>query len=568
MNIHKRLEQNFDGTYNLVITLDLENENSEFSKAFFEKSKKKLKEIKLNHIKIIVATTLTITIPFSQVFAEKVRYVMSYVYFGTYEQQIEYISISEDIVSVVSPSYFNIDASGALVQNFISDDYINTVHERGIKVVPFLSNHWDREAGQIALNNLDAITDEIALVISERNLDGINVDIEDVTEKERDKYTELVRLLRTKIPIEKEVSVAVAANPYGWTDGWHGSYDYKELGQIADHILVMAYDEHYLGGSSGPVSSISFVENSIKYALKYVDKEKIVVGMPFFGRIWKKDGTIKGIGMSNIKIAEIVSKYNAKVQYDPIARSPKAEFTLNVDTVIGGQELTKGNYIVWYENSDSIKDKLSLISKYDLKGAGNWSSGQETKDVWDYYNLWLNGKYFSDVYNHFAKDDIMEVAKSRYMIGTSDTEFSPTQNLTRAQAAAVLSRVLGLSETPVSDEFSDISKHWAEKEINQIAAKGIIEGFEDGTFKPDKEVTREEMTIMLYRLLKLENSNGETRNFSDVNSQKWSYNEITALAGIGIINGYQDNTFRPENKLSRGEMATLIERVLDYGVSD
>jgi spore germination protein YaaH len=564
MNIQKGLELNFDGTYNLVIFLNIENSKTEFSNDLIGKSLSKLKNIKIANIKIVIASTLIITIPFSQVFAEKNRYIMSYVYFGSYEKQIEYISLAEDTIGVVSPSYFDIIENGELRTNYISDDYINTVHNKGIKVVPFLSNHWNREAGQIALDNVDNITNKIANVINEKNLDGINVDIENVTENERDKYTRLVSLLREKIPKEKEVSVAVAANPYGWQTGWHGSYDYKRLGEIADHILIMAYDEHYNGGKSGPIASIGFVENSIKYALKYIEKTKIVVGIPFFGRIWKKDGTILGIGMPNIKIEEIVAKYNGKVKFDEISRSPKAEFTLYEDIFIGDFMLTKGDYILWYENSDSIKEKLALISKYDLKGSGNWAIGQETMDVWSYYKIWLNGKYFSDIYNHFAKDDILKIATNRYMIGTSATEFSPAKNLTRAEAAVVISRVLELNGETVEDNFSDIKNHWANKEINLIAQKGIINGYEDGTFRPNENVTREEMATILYRLLKLEYSNDNFKSFSDVSSAKWSYNEITALSSIGILNGYEDNTFKPENNLSRGEMASLVQRILNY----
>lgn len=80
-------------------------------------------------------------------------------------------------------------------------------------------------------------------------LDGVNVDIENVTEKQRTQYTELVRRLRESLPSDKEVSVAVAANPSGWNTGWHGSYDYAELGKYADHLFIMAYDEHYQGGA-------------------------------------------------------------------------------------------------------------------------------------------------------------------------------------------------------------------------------------------------------------------------------------------------------------------------------
>ena len=75
--------------------------------------------------------------------------------------------------------------------------------------------------------------------------------------------------------------------------------------------------------------------------------------------------------------------------------------------------------------SDSIKAKLALVNRYGLKGAGNWSAGQETTDVWDYYELWLNGTYFSDISNHFAKDEIIRLSGEGVLKGVSDSQFGP-----------------------------------------------------------------------------------------------------------------------------------------------
>ena len=138
------------------------------------------------------------------------------------------------------------------------------MHQKGIRVVPFLSNHWDRASGVAALNRVDELAAEIAEAVRQYNLDGVNVDIENVTHNQRDQYTALVRRLREFLPNDKEVSVAVAANPNGWSTGWHGSYDYKELGKVADHLFLMTYDEHYQGGEAGPcllyTSKIRYVD--------------------------------------------------------------------------------------------------------------------------------------------------------------------------------------------------------------------------------------------------------------------------------------------------------------------
>ena len=81
------------------------------------------------------------------------------------------------------------------------------------------------------MKNPEKLADQIVQAIHQYDLDGVNVDIENVTSTYRDAYTQLVRSLREKLPEEKEVSVAVAAKPNGWTTGWHGSYDYAALGK-------------------------------------------------------------------------------------------------------------------------------------------------------------------------------------------------------------------------------------------------------------------------------------------------------------------------------------------------
>ncbi len=547
--------ENPDRSYDIVFYLSEYNVSTEAALEFLTKSPgfRKIRNI-------VLVGAVTVSIPLSQVLSKTDRYAMSYVFFGTYSQQLEYISVTQGSLGVISPSYFNLDSSGQLEKVSISDDFIESVHQQGMKVVPFLSNHWDREGGIAALQNREALAEQLYQVIMANHLDGINVDIENVSEKYRDEYTDLVRLLREKLPADREVSVAVAANPDGWTLGWHGSYDYKALGEIADHLFVMAYDEHYQGGEAGPVASLSFAESSVQYALQSVPAEKIVLGLPFFGRIWSEDGEVSGVGVSCQRVESIVARYNAEVSYDRGFRSPKAEFTVTEadSLVINGQTMKPGRYVIWFENSNSLKEKLALVDKYKLKGAGSWALGQETVDVWDYFSLWLNGKYFEDIAGHFAADAILSSAEKGYMVGVSHTAFAPEEAMTRAQAAAICARILNLSEEP--SPFFDTKGHWAEKQIGAMTKAGLIFGYEDGSFRPDTEMTRGEVAALLYRVIGAEYE-GEVSSFPDVKPEHWSYEEITALAGKNILSGFPDGTFRPEKYLTRGEMAYLIPKI-------
>ncbi|MDR0914373.1 MAG: SH3 domain-containing protein, partial [Oscillospiraceae bacterium] len=354
---------------------------------------------------------------------------------GTAQQQIEYVNRTQNAMQTVSPSYFDIVAGGSLQFNAPAAGFVDTMHKSGISVVPFLSNHWDRAAGVAALNNIDLLSDKIAYYIEQYNLDGVNVDIENVTQTERAKYTALVTQLRNKIPANKEVSVAVAANPNNWTTGWHGSYDYSGLAENSDYLMIMAYDEHYQGGTAGPVASLGFVENSIKYALSKTTPDKIVIGLPFFGRIWGVGNTnISGYGVPIATVNKIISTYNAVVSFDTESMSPKAEFTINKGDptlTLGGTTLSSGSYVIWYENDNSLAEKLSLVNKYNLKGAGSWALGQEDPRIWNNYKEWLNG------------DSLLEAGYFEYTVKAGDTLWKLSQ--TYKTTVEQLTRINGIS---------------------------------------------------------------------------------------------------------------------------
>ncbi len=355
--------------------------------------KRQFPKLKVATIIVAAGTVILTSIPMNKAEAHEVDFNMSYLYFGSTQTMISQVDKAQGNLSLVSPSYFDINADGSLkITNQFNSTFVNEMHARGIEVVPFLSNHWDRTVGRAALENREQLSTQLANFIIKNNLDGINVDIENVTDIDRNAYTDLVRLLREKLPADKEVSVAVAANPNGWTKGWHGSYDYKELAKYSDYLMIMAYDESYEGGPQGPVASYNFVERSIQYALNQgVSPDKVVLGLPFYGRYWQEGATSGGTGISNVKVDEMLKKYGGSVTFDPVAKSPKASITIKQGdpvTTIGGKTLSPGTYHIWYENNESLKAKFELIHKYNIKGAGSWSLGQESATMWSEYRSW------------------------------------------------------------------------------------------------------------------------------------------------------------------------------------
>lgn len=323
--------------------------------------------------------------------------------------QFELVERTNGAINQVSPTWFDITANGKLkISSDFDVEFIKQMKAKDIKVTPFLSNHWNRSKGRAAIENAENMAQQISEVILKYDLDGVNVDIENLTSKDRANLNNFVKVLREELPEDKLLTVSVAANPSGIDDGWQGSYDYATLGEIADYLFIMSYDEHSQGGSCGPVASINFVENSIKYALENVSKDKIVLGIPLYGRFWGGDGTREGEAVVIGDVPRLISRFKGIVEYDKEIKQPCVKFTIAenaISTKVNGKILEAGEYTIWYENKESIIAKLDLVNKYDLLGAGVWALGQEKVDVWEYYY---------DKLNEIPHDEEIEIKEEIY----------------------------------------------------------------------------------------------------------------------------------------------------------
>jgi len=523
--------------------------------------------------KLVLINVLLIVLAISSS-TKAAKFNMSYLY-GNYNYS-ELVTRTGNSLNEVSPSYFDLYSSGNLKLNKVDTAFVKEMHSKGIKVVPFLSNHWDKDKGVAALNNIEKLSSQIADAIEEYNLDGINVDLENLSEKYSESYVQLVKRLREKLSSDKSISVAVAANPNNWKTGWHGSYDYAKLAEYADYLMIMAYDEHYESGSEGPVASIDFVEKSIVYALERVDASKIVLGIPFFGRYWQNGVYYGGYGISLNRIETLTNKYQTHFTYDEKTESAKAIMTIKsheAKLTVNGMTLSTGTYTIWYENERSISAKLDLVKKYNLKGTGSWSLGQETAEMWDYYSEKLNEKpeetvpepdHVQDMLNPamWAKEAIEYVKTKGWMLGKTTTEFYPKDKLTRAEFATIIVRILNLEKYSAKTYYySDTTGHWAEKYISLATAAGYMEGYGNGCFMPQKYITREEIAKVLANMnVKDGIEKIENVSFNDISEKAWSYNYVIKMAQKGILKGYENGSFKPKQEITREEIAVVLSR--------
>ncbi|WP_169089781.1 Ig-like domain-containing protein [Paenibacillus sp. PL91] len=170
---------------------------------------------------------------------------------------------------------------------------------------------------------------------------------------------------------------------------------------------------------------------------------------------------------------------------------------------------------------------------------------------------------FEDLSDHWAKGAVEKLSALNVINGYPDQTFKPEKEMTRAEFVVLLVKALQLKGTG-GPSFSDLNGHWAEEAVQTAATLGIIQGVNDSTFAPKQKITREQMAVILVRALKLKTENEEKTKFVDQsNVSAWAVSSLNTLVGQGIIKGYEDGSFRPDKAMNRGEAASVIVKLMD-----
>lgn len=148
-----------------------------------------------------------------------------------------------------------------------------------------------------------------------------------------------------------------------------------------------------------------------------------------------------------------------------------------------------------------------------------------------------------------------------FLNGYPDGSFGPDRSMTRAEVAAMFSNLLLDKNVPITTSFSDVAEDaWYADAVNMLASLDMIAGYEDGTFRPDAPITRAEFTAIAMRFA---DAAPEGENiFSDVHAGDWFYDVVVGSIQYGWIGGYEDGTFRPQNTITRAEVTAITNRML------
>lgn len=288
-------------------------------------------------------------------------------------------AFSEDMqdvtgVNVVSPTWFSISSNDGDLASLASEDYVSAAHEKGMEVWGLMDNFSTEIDTTTILGNTASRENLEGQLITEalnHGLDGINIDIETLPEEASESYVQFMRELSVKCRNNNLVLSVDVPPPYDFNT----HYNRKALGEVVDYLMIMGYDEHYVGSEAGSVASLSYERNGITGTLESVSKDKIISGIPFYTRLWKTNASgevsSEAIGMDHAD--EILSQYQVTAAWSEETSQDYAEFTDE-----------EGNFCqIWLENEKSIEEKMKLVQQYDLGGVAEWKLGFERTAIWD-----------------------------------------------------------------------------------------------------------------------------------------------------------------------------------------
>ncbi|OUS77936.1 hypothetical protein B1748_03970 [Paenibacillus sp. MY03] len=171
---------------------------------------------------------------------------------------------------------------------------------------------------------------------------------------------------------------------------------------------------------------------------------------------------------------------------------------------------------------------------------------------------------FHDISGHWSEQVMNELAAKGIILGYPDGSLQPDRTMTRAEFIALLARAFhAQAESAGKPDFEDMAEHWAQAEVAAAQRLGWISGTGNGRFSPDEWITREQMTVILMRIVQPPMLNGGGETFGDMDKiAPWARESVSAAAGIGIIAGYPDGNFRPAQAATRAEAAAVLARIL------
>ena len=305
-------------------------------------------------------------------------------------------------LTTLAPTWIHVEDINGNISSIASSDYVSYAHQQNIEVWMTVRDfdggiNSEQESYELLsyTSRRETLITQLIAEALRVGVDGINVDFEKISDKCGEHYIEFIRELSVKC---RQNGLVLSVDNYV-PKSFNTQYDRKEQGIVADYVVIMGYDEYYAGSpEAGPVSSYNYVKEGIAETLKEVPAKKVISGIPFFTRLWKETpkteeelksekGTDAANYTTNVE-SEAYGMENAQALVTQVG----AETTW--DNKVGQNyatwEADGAKYEIWLEDAKSSEPKLKLMQKYKLAGTAEWALGQESSDIWNLIQKYVN----------------------------------------------------------------------------------------------------------------------------------------------------------------------------------
>jgi spore germination protein len=296
-------------------------------------------------------------------------------------------------ISAIAPFWYRLSPSGQSkleehhsYDGFTKDDLkavISKAHQKDMEVLLLVHNmlYGGKANGKALASQMLATAesrgkfiDNVEKLLKEFDYDGINMDIENISLDDRDRFSKLIEELYNRIsPQGYKVTVCVPAKTGdNRSNSWSGPFDYEKIGKYSDYVAIMTYDEHGYSSGPGPVASYGWVRDVIKYAVGVIPAKKILMGIPGYGFDW----TVGRRGPAYLSYSQAIklsSDTGAEILWDNDARVPYFKY----------KDKNGRQHEVWFESKFSLEQKLKILDDYKVGGIALWRIGLEDAGMWD-----------------------------------------------------------------------------------------------------------------------------------------------------------------------------------------
>lgn len=307
---------------------------------------------------------------------DKVRLGWHQVTIPKANDNLEQVVQNAEEMNVISPTWYRLIDTEGNISSLASTAYVQKAHDMGLQVWALIDNFASDVSTYEILSSSKARTTLINNMMNEAQMygfDGWNIDFETLTSDTGSHYIQFLKELSIRCRQEGLILSVDNHVPAPYNE----FYDLETQGKVVDYVIIMAYDEHYSGSqTAGSVASMNFLKKAINDTLAKMPKERIVMGIPFYTRLWAEqvvDGAVKvsSEALTMNGAANVLASRNITAEWNEETGQNYAEYVENGIT-----------YKIWMEDAESIRQRLEAISAADVAGIAAWRLGYETEEIW------------------------------------------------------------------------------------------------------------------------------------------------------------------------------------------